>query len=472
MDLVSQNLLMTSGGKQDPTYVDDVFSTYLYYGNCPDNNLNTTQTITNGIDLAGEGGLVWLKHRTGLLGSAPHALVDTERGVNKTIYSNSSQAQDAYDDVNAFNSNGFQLKGQGNAGCSNYGQGSTTTAKYSSWTFRKQKGFFDVVKYTGGSGTQTISHNLGCLPGMIIVKALDSSDNWAVFHRDMDATNPNNYAMKLNTTDGRFTGAGWNVTATTFDAAFSLTNNDGADFIAYLFAGGESNAATARSVDIDDDDGLNVAASSDFNFGTGQFCIECWVYVDDLPGSGSPSYGRVFQLDGPTGNSAFSNLQVTINPGNNTLHAWAYGGGNPVAIVGSKNLKDGQWHHIAVNRDSNNLITQYVDGIPDGTVTTATNFNPNSGSPRPRIGIYDTGGTNGVFNGKISNLRVTVGEPVYTSAFRPSTTPLTTSSQGVTASNVKLLCCNDPTNMLGATETPSAISVGGGNPVVSSSHPF
>ena len=190
MDLVSQNLLLTSGGKQDPTYVDDVFSTYLYYGNCPDNNLNTTQTITNGIDLAGEGGLVWLKHRTGLLGSAPHALVDTERGVNKTIYSNSSQAQDAYDDVNAFNSNGFQLKGQGNAGCSNYGQGSTTTAKYTSWTFRKQKGFFDIVTYTGtGVAGKTVSHSLGSVPGCIMIKKTNSSSesDWVVYHRSTGA---------------------------------------------------------------------------------------------------------------------------------------------------------------------------------------------------------------------------------------------------------------------------------------------
>jgi hypothetical protein len=37
------------------TYVEDVFSTYLYTGN------GSTQTITNGIDLDGEGGMVWIK---------------------------------------------------------------------------------------------------------------------------------------------------------------------------------------------------------------------------------------------------------------------------------------------------------------------------------------------------------------------------------------------------------------------------
>ena len=51
MDLVSQNLLLTSGGKKDPTYIDDVFSTYLYKGTDAD------QSITNGIKLgnANEG---------------------------------------------------------------------------------------------------------------------------------------------------------------------------------------------------------------------------------------------------------------------------------------------------------------------------------------------------------------------------------------------------------------------------------
>ena len=39
------------------TAIEDVFSTYLYTGN------GSTQTITNGIDLAGEGGLVWIKAR-------------------------------------------------------------------------------------------------------------------------------------------------------------------------------------------------------------------------------------------------------------------------------------------------------------------------------------------------------------------------------------------------------------------------
>ena len=49
MDLVSQNLLLTSGGgKEDPTYIEDVFSTHLYRGNASLYKLNY---IANGIKL-------------------------------------------------------------------------------------------------------------------------------------------------------------------------------------------------------------------------------------------------------------------------------------------------------------------------------------------------------------------------------------------------------------------------------------
>ena len=42
-----------------PTDVADVFSIYLYEGT------GSAQTITNGVDLSGEGGLVWIKNRQG-----------------------------------------------------------------------------------------------------------------------------------------------------------------------------------------------------------------------------------------------------------------------------------------------------------------------------------------------------------------------------------------------------------------------
>ena len=55
-------VLAGAGAIDDPVYVDDVFSTFLYEGN------GTSQTITSGIDLDGKGGLVWVSLVINMLG--------------------------------------------------------------------------------------------------------------------------------------------------------------------------------------------------------------------------------------------------------------------------------------------------------------------------------------------------------------------------------------------------------------------
>jgi hypothetical protein len=55
---VKQDLWPTPGNVDPSKYVEGVFSTYLYTGT------GATLAIVNGIDLAGEGGLVWQKVRS------------------------------------------------------------------------------------------------------------------------------------------------------------------------------------------------------------------------------------------------------------------------------------------------------------------------------------------------------------------------------------------------------------------------
>ena len=81
-----------------------------------------------------------------------------------------------------------------------------------------------------------------------------------------------------------------------------------------------------------------------------------------------------------------------------------------------------------------------------------------------------TGGSSYPFKGKISNFRFTKGQALYTSNFRPSTEPLTTTSQGAIASNVKLLCCNN-SSVTGSTVTPGTITANG-SPTASTDSPF
>lgn len=207
--------------------ITDVFSTYLYEGT------GSTQTITNGNDLDGEGGLVWIKSRSS---SSDHFLFDTERGPQKRLITNATLGE--YDlsssgGLSAFNADGFNI--------GSYAGINSSAVDYASWTFRKAPKFFDVVTYTGdGVQGREIAHNLGSVPGMMIVKRLEGAGyNWNTYHRSME-----NYEyIRLNTTDAKIYAAGnayWDSTDPT-SSVFTLGNHsqvnlNGGTYVAYLFA--------------------------------------------------------------------------------------------------------------------------------------------------------------------------------------------------------------------------------------------
>ena len=154
--------------------IEDVFSVDLYLGN------SSTQTITNNIDLAGEGGMVWIKSRGA---GQSHHLFDTERGVHDYIRANVTNAElTNSSSLTAFNSDGFTL--------GSYSEVNTLyndIYNYVAFTFRKAAGFFDCFTYTGdGTQGRTISHNLGIRPGFIAIKNLDDAQNWFCVARNND----------------------------------------------------------------------------------------------------------------------------------------------------------------------------------------------------------------------------------------------------------------------------------------------
>ena len=155
---ITRSMLQAAAGSAGGAGLDvnEVFSTFLYDGT------SAAQTITNGIDLNGEGGLVWIKARTsnGITGN--NSLFDTQRGVHKWLRSNLNAAELNYTNtLTAFNSNGFTL--------GTHNQLNYTGEDYASWTWRKAPKFFDVQTWTGNGTTQTISHNLGATVGTLIV---------------------------------------------------------------------------------------------------------------------------------------------------------------------------------------------------------------------------------------------------------------------------------------------------------------
>ena len=210
-----------SGG---PTNVAEVFSTYLYTGN------GSTKTINNGIDLAGEGGLVWLKGRSF---AHEHALLDTSRGDNSALSTQTDGAAANETGFGSFLSNGFSLLNGGDY--YNINQNNST---YVSWTFRKKKKFFDLqtmASNSGSHGTTTHSHDLGSVPALMIVKAINGG-GWFYFHKNMTNGLGGSY-MLMNSTAASVTISSAVITATDSQFTFNSTMTDHSlDHIVYLFA--------------------------------------------------------------------------------------------------------------------------------------------------------------------------------------------------------------------------------------------
>ncbi len=183
----------------------------------------STSTITNNIDLSGEGGLVWIKKRSG---SANHTLQDTVRGATKHIRSSgdSSESTEAQT-ITAFNSNGFSLGTDDLVNAS--------SSDYVGWTFRKAPKFFDVGTISfNSSGVGSYSHNLGVTPAMVIFKLTNTTGDWFVWHKDLTSQN---YAMFLNSTVASSNQGGWaTYTDTTVSFNSGIFANDTA--VVYLFA--------------------------------------------------------------------------------------------------------------------------------------------------------------------------------------------------------------------------------------------
>jgi len=284
--------LQSASASAEKIYIESVFSTWLYTGN------GSTQTITNGIDLSGKGGLVWLKQRSA---AQDHLLVDTARGASDSLASNSSSAGNTIGNGigtnGTFNSAGFTL---GN-GTAVYGNQSTYT--YASWTFREAEKFFDICTWTGSGANRTISHNLGSVPGCIIVKRTDTTGDWQVYHRSL----ANTEYMVLNSTAAKATGATrWNSTTPT-STVFSLgtdatVNASGGTYVAYLFAhdaGGFGDSGNDSVVscgtfttDVSGDATVNLGWEPQWILIKNTSASENWKLVDTM--RGFPNNGRGF----------------------------------------------------------------------------------------------------------------------------------------------------------------------------------
>jgi hypothetical protein len=315
-----------------PAYIEEVFGTYLYTGN------DTVQTITNGIDLSTKGGAVFIKSRNL---TSPTVVYDTNRGINKALCTNLTNAENVgtlgtNQDLNAFNTNGFAVNLFTNAGG---GFGINNSAhNLASWTFRKQPKFFDVVTWTGtGSDPLTINHNLQSVPGCIIVKCTSAVTNWRVHSTALDMT------LVLNATNAGFSPDFLikNLTSTTFQVNNSAdVNSAGATYVAYLFA---HNAGGFGLTGTD-----NVISCGSF---TGGDTVNLGYEPQWLMWKRSDNLGNWFMLDTMRGWTADGNdnyLQANTTATETNISPWPY----PTAtgFTAQNQTSSGTFIYIAIRR--------------------------------------------------------------------------------------------------------------------------
>jgi hypothetical protein len=269
--LNKQGLWPTAGNANPSKSIENIFSIDLYTGN------SGTQTITNGIDISGEGGLVWIKSRSD---ANHHQLYDTVRGVGKPIYSSLNNSEGTNTDFASFTSSGFTL-GYTSA---NGGVNGNSSDTYVAYTFRKAPKFFDVVSWSGNNvDGRTISHNLGATPGFIMVKlyAGEGTENWICFHRSLTS----NHTLYLNTTAAQSnTGFITNVTSTGFDVDNTVgVNATGRSYIAYIFGHDTSSDGMIQCGTFASDGSGNYDGSTALGFEPQWFMWKSYSATDNWP---------------------------------------------------------------------------------------------------------------------------------------------------------------------------------------------
>ena len=156
-------------------------------------------------------------------------------------------------------------------------------------------------------------------------------------------------------------------------------------------------------------DWLDAPNNAAFGFGTGDYTVEFWLYLNTLP---------------PSSKYTIVDFRPTESATPHTIYVASSGylgfyNGSADVTSSSAPMTASTWTHIAYSRSSGTLRI-YVNGVQAYSAANTVDYQ----SSRPcRVGA-GIGGIEGV-PGYISNFRVVKGTAVYTSAFTPPTSPVT-----------------------------------------------
>ena len=178
---------------------------------------------------------------------------------------------------------------------------------------------------------------------------------------------------------------------------------------------GSPTVSTSGSGSVVFADGVYVSypSSTVFDFSSGNFTVECWVYITAAPTDrydvfrkwvAAPNKQYIFYINSSRQLGMYYSTTGSDETANNFTSA---------------TITTNTWTHIAWVRNST-TVTAYINGASAGTLSLSSTF--------PTTTAAELVGGNGSpgysVTGYMSNLRVVKGTAVYTGAFTPPTAPL------------------------------------------------
>ena len=229
------------------TTIDDPsahFKVQLYTGNGSGGHAITFDDTDTNM----QPDLVWIKTRSNSSNHQMHNSLTSETYHYLRPNSDVAEITSNSDALTAFGSDGFTIGSDGvinentytyvawcwkaGGSSSSNGDGSLTSTISANAT-----NGFSICKWTGTGSALTVGHGLGAAPELIMMKTLEETNNWLVYHHKK-SSNPETDYLYLDTNAAIADYSVWNDTSPTssvFSVGAWTGNDDGGDMIAYCF---------------------------------------------------------------------------------------------------------------------------------------------------------------------------------------------------------------------------------------------
>ena len=322
--------------------------------------------------------------------SSTNTIFDVSGGLNNNTWYHITIVRNSSNIIKAW-INGVELSvSGGGSSTNNIALALTTIGRSSSYTTHDFKGYMRDIRFTN-----TTVYTSAFTPPTEPLTAISGTSLLTCHLPYIADGSSNNYTI---TPSGNVSTEPWSPY--NYDSSYSANSNGGS---VYFDGTG---------------DWLRV---SEIDFGTGDFCIEGWVYRE------STADQILFSGQTVSGGTTDNVQLIRFSRGGAGNHISTYFQNSYIfQDVSSDAVAPGQWFHCALTRSVGTIVRLFINGKIISTNNSGSGTSNSIGFSM--VGAFDYGSPYNPFNGYVSDFKVTAGSAVYTADFTPPTSP--TSSTG------------------------------------------